>query len=230
MCALILKSSQCPHGRLTCCSCCLQGGGVYVSSGTVTITSSSITGNTASVDVRAYVQNFPSPRWETHNCLLFAGRRYLFLFRHGHDNVFLDLREYSLLCARSRSKLPIAPMGNSRFARCLQGGAGVAVFGDTVTISSCTISGNAADYVRAHPQKFPMPLWEISDALALTLAWQLWPKLRSTTVCTCRRDLESSHRPDGILTCFAFVLSGRRCFHPWHVPWWHGDLVIMHHH
>jgi hypothetical protein len=53
-------------------------------------------------------------------------------------------------------KFPIAPMGNSRFARCLQGG-GVAVFGGTVTISSCTISGNTADYVHTHPQKFPMP-------------------------------------------------------------------------
>jgi len=42
---------------------CLQGGGIYVSYGTVTITSSSITGNTASGTVRARVQNFPSPRW-----------------------------------------------------------------------------------------------------------------------------------------------------------------------
>ena len=44
-------------------ACCLQGGGVYVSSGTFTITSSSIYGNTASY-VRAHVQSFPSPRWE----------------------------------------------------------------------------------------------------------------------------------------------------------------------
>ena len=139
-------------------ACCLQGGGVYVSSGTVTITSSSITGNTASGDVRAYVQNFPSPRWdltnvlrlcfqgggvyinsgtvtissctisgntaadivrahiqklssppwETHKCLLFAGRRCLCLFWHGHDNVFLDLREYSWLCARPHvQKFPL---------------------------------------------------------------------------------------------------------------------------
>jgi len=29
-----------------------------------------------------------------------------------------------------------------------------------VTISSCTISGNAAGYVRAHLQKFPSPPWE----------------------------------------------------------------------
>ena len=56
-------------------------------------------------------------------------------------------------------KLPIAQMGSTRFARCLQGG-GVAVFGGTVTISSCTISGNTASAVRAHPQKFPIPPWE----------------------------------------------------------------------
>ena len=43
----------------------LQGGGVWVFySGTVTMTSCSITGNTASGAVRAHVQNFPSPRWE----------------------------------------------------------------------------------------------------------------------------------------------------------------------
>ena len=47
-------------------------------------------------------------------CLLFAGRRCLRRFRHGHDNVLLDLREYSLLCACSCSKVPITPMGKSR--------------------------------------------------------------------------------------------------------------------
>ncbi len=57
----------------------LQGGGVYVSSGTVTITSSSIYGNTASYVVRAHVQKFPSTRWETQLTILlmFAGRRCL---------------------------------------------------------------------------------------------------------------------------------------------------------
>ena len=56
-----LQTSHRPHGRLMFCSF-LQGGGVYVFSGTVTMTSCSITGNIASV--RAHVQNFPSPRWE----------------------------------------------------------------------------------------------------------------------------------------------------------------------
>jgi hypothetical protein len=44
---------------------CLQGGGVYVFCGTVTITYSSIYGNHVDY-VRAHVQELPSPRWE--NC------------------------------------------------------------------------------------------------------------------------------------------------------------------
>jgi hypothetical protein len=55
----MLKSSHGPHARLTI-ACCLQGGGVYVDSGTVTMTSSSIHGNTAGY-VRAHVQKFPLP-------------------------------------------------------------------------------------------------------------------------------------------------------------------------
>ena len=35
-------------------------------------------------------------------------------------------------------------MGDSPFARCLQGGGGVFVNGGSVTIDSCTISGNTA--------------------------------------------------------------------------------------
>jgi hypothetical protein len=99
--------------------------------------------------------------WETDICVLLAGWRCLCLFRHGHDNVFLDLREYSWRCARSRSKFPIAPMGNSCFAHCLQGG-GVHVSSNTraVTITSSSIYGNTAQYVRAHVQKFPSPRWE----------------------------------------------------------------------
>jgi len=48
-------------------------------------------------------------------------------------------------------------MGDSSFARCLQGG-GVNVQGGTVAISSCAISGNtAATNVRALIQEFPSP-------------------------------------------------------------------------
>ena len=57
-------------------------------------------------------------------------------------------------------RLPIAPMGDSRFACCLQGGGGVYVQGGNVTLSSCTIRGNLAGSVRAHVQKFPWPRWE----------------------------------------------------------------------
>ena len=35
-----------------------------------------------------------------------------------------------------------------------------------------------------------------------------------------------SHRPDGILTCVALVLAGRRCVHQQR----HGELLIVHHH
>ncbi len=56
-----LKTSQCPHGRLTICVLFLQGGGVYVSSGMVTITSSSITGNTAAGYVRALCKTSNRP-------------------------------------------------------------------------------------------------------------------------------------------------------------------------
>ena len=67
-------------------------------------------------------QNFPSPRWETHILLvLFAGRRCLCLFRHRHNDVLLDHRQHSFLCACSSSKLPIAPIGFSHVLRAITG-------------------------------------------------------------------------------------------------------------
>ena len=42
------------------CALCLQGGGVYVQSGSVSFSSCTITGNTA-YNVRAHAQYFPSP-------------------------------------------------------------------------------------------------------------------------------------------------------------------------
>ncbi|KOO31403.1 hypothetical protein Ctob_015846 [Chrysochromulina tobinii] len=89
----------------------------------------------------------------------FNWRRCRCRFCHSHDNVFLDLRESSFLCACSCSKVPIAPMGDSRFACCLQGG-GVYVGSGTVTITSSSIYGNTAYAVRAHVQSFPSPQWE----------------------------------------------------------------------
>ena len=104
-------------------------------------------------------QKFPLPPWETHLCSLFAGRWCRSLWRLSVNRELPDLLQHSCRCACSRSKFPIAPMGDSRFARCLQGG-GVDVGGGTVTISSCTISGNTAGNVRAHAQNFPSPPWE----------------------------------------------------------------------
>ena len=96
-------------------------------------------------------------------CSLFAGRRCLCRGRHRHsvNRELPDLLQHSRLCARSSSKVPIAPIGDSnpRFACCLQGG-GVYVSSGTVTITSSSITGNTAYYVCAHVLKFPSPQWE----------------------------------------------------------------------
>ena len=61
-------------------------------------------------------------------------------------------------------------MGDSRFARCLQGG-GVYIEYGTVAISSCTISGNTAEHVRAHVlNSSHCPDGKIADVLAPTHA------------------------------------------------------------
>ena len=79
---------------------CLQDGGVYIWSGTVTFSSCTITGNTASV--RAHVRKFPSPRWE-------------FLLTcpiDSHLSIWIDIRFYQGNVRASHAcKLPIAPMG-----------------------------------------------------------------------------------------------------------------------
>jgi hypothetical protein len=194
MCMLTLKSSHRPIGDSRF-AFCLQGGGVYVRGGTVTISSCAITGNTAII-VRAHAQNFSSPRWEscrracprltlallqtlrsttagaccrdlenfasphweTHVLLVFCRAAVSLLSHqaqcpsHRAPSVGTQLQ----MCASSCSKLPIAPMGDSHVACCLQGG-GVFVRGRfctadkncTVAISSCDISGNN---VRTHAQ------------------------------------------------------------------------------
>ena len=71
--------------------------------------------------------------------------------------------------APETSKVPIAPMGDSHFARCLQGG-GVYIYISMVSFSSCTITGNTATYVRAHAQKFPSPRWETHNLLLVCRA------------------------------------------------------------
>ena len=107
---------------------------------------------------RRDLENFPMPPWETHNCLLFAGRRCLCLFWHSGHLIVHHQWEHSWLCARSSSKVPNAPMGDSRFARCLQGG-GVAVYtGGSVSIVNTQIYSNTAlGTVCARVRNFPSP-------------------------------------------------------------------------
>ena len=140
MCVLMFKSSHHPDVKvadvlaltLACTARCLQGGGVYVSnSGTVTITSSSIHGNTAFNYVRAHVQKIPLSRWEITSRSLFAG--------------------------------------DSRFARCLQGG-GVQFSGGTVSIVNSQIYSNTANSVRADFEIPHRPDVKVADVLALTHA------------------------------------------------------------
>jgi hypothetical protein len=54
-------------------------------------------------------------------------------------------------------------MGDSRFARCLQGG-GVYVNGGTVSIVNSQIYSNTAPYVRADNRNFPALIIEITCA------------------------------------------------------------------
>jgi hypothetical protein len=115
---------------------------------------------------------------------------------HGAPSVGTQLTECALMLQISHH-----PMGNSRSARCLQGG-GVHVAGGTVAISSCTINGNTAGYganggVRTHVKISHRPVGKLLTCFPrLTLA-QLRPTLWSTTECKCRRDLKFSHRPHG---------------------------------
>jgi hypothetical protein len=199
----------------------LQGGGVYVTSGTVTITSSSIASNTASGDVRAFAfksSHRPDGKiadtlTSTHACTTAADalvkyRMYvpqrpsmfpiapmgrwltcpnrLSSIRdmyvpatpaklHRPDGKVADVLAPTHVCTTAAdapvnytsrlyvpqrpSMFPIAPMGDSRFARCLQGG-GVYVNGGSVSVVNSQIYSNTALFVRTHLQKFPSPRWE----------------------------------------------------------------------
>ena len=155
---LTLKSAHRPDGKMpcpngishVCARLCLQGGGVAVSGGTVSFSSCSITGNTATI-VRAHAQSSHRPDGNiadalapTHACTT--------------ANALVNYRMYVL---QRPCKVPIAPMGFSHVLRVCSHGGGVAVWGGTVTFSSCTITGNTASgAVRAHAQNFPSPRWE----------------------------------------------------------------------
>ena len=94
-------------------------------------------------------------------------------------------------------------MGDSHFARCLQGG-GVWVQGGSVTFDSCTITDNFAPSVRAHACKLP-----------IARMGKLLTRLPRLTLAQL------------FFTCFALVLAGRRrCLG----LEWISELLIVHDH
>ena len=119
----------------------------------------------ASVNYRMQVpqilENFSSPHGRLTFCSLLAGRWCRCRVWLISDHLIVHHQwEHSWPCARSSSKVPNNPMGDSRFARCLQGG-GVAVRGGTVLIVNSQVYSNQATSVRAHAQEFPFaPQWE----------------------------------------------------------------------
>jgi hypothetical protein len=130
---------------------CLQGGGVYIAygSGTVTISSSTISSNTAGSVRQALPANPHRPDGKvadvlapTHACTT--------------ANASVNYRR----CVQQRLKTSHRPDGIFTYSYvsrlCLQGG-GVYLNGGTVSLSSCTITGNTAILVRAHAQNFPSP-------------------------------------------------------------------------
>ncbi len=92
---------------------------------------------------------------------------------------------------------PIAPMGDSRVARCLQGG-GVYVSSGTVTITSSSIYGNTAYFVRDQVQKFPSPRWEFLLTCPYQLSsFNLDQSLVLPGICTCQPHLQNPIAPMG---------------------------------
>jgi hypothetical protein len=137
-------------------SCCLQGGGVYVGSGTVTITSSSIYGNTAPY-VRAHVQKFPShPDVKVADVLALTLACTARCLQGG--GVYVNSGTVTITSSSIH--------GNTA----LQGG-GVSVnsYG-TVSIVNSQIYSNTADYVHADVRNSPSPDVKVADVLALTHA------------------------------------------------------------
>ncbi len=181
-----------------------EGGGVFVSGGTVAISSSTISGNTArhcrvvrdcsvfdgggvavqggsvTIDSCTISGNEASDGGGVH---ISGGTVTLssctIIGNTGHwsgGGVFVSSGTVTI----TSSSIYGNPAGG--------GGGGVRIDGGTVTFSSCTITGNRAGQVRAHARKIPWPRWDFH------------------MFCTC-------------------VLAGRRCPR----SEWHGDHLIVHH-
>ena len=119
---LVCKTSHRPHGKLTFARC-LQGGGVYVTHwGPVTLSSSTISGNTA-YSVRAHLHKSShrpdgkdadtADTLRLDSCLLFAGWRCLCQFRHSLNHQLPSVFQSSHQCACSCSRVPIAPLAST---------------------------------------------------------------------------------------------------------------------
>ena len=153
---------------------------------------------------------------------MLAGRRCHCRGWHSDHLIVHHQWEYSWLCARSSSKVPNAPMGNSRFARCLQGGEVRA----TETLKSshrpeerltfCSLFAGRrclrrrwlSDHLIVHHQwelswqcacscsKVPIGLcWDVLLTRLLRLSLAKLRMLRSTTGCTCRSDFQKFPLP-----------------------------------
>ena len=122
------------------------------------------------------------------------------------------------------------------------------------SILACTFAAdppvNYRGYVLQRPETAPSPqssqrpdgIFHISCACACRAAVfastvARWPSHHAPSPATqlllCVLTLKISHRPDGkmpcpngIFTCFALVLAGRRCL----CREWHGKLRVVHHH
>ena len=148
--SMFRNMKQRPAGIFTWVSrLCLQGGGVFVQGGTVTLSSCTISGNTA-YSVRAYLQNFPSPSWETHVLLV--------------------------VC-----RVAVSPSGVALWPYRRAPSVGILLPMCALTLES------------SHRPDRKV----IADVLAPTHACTTANASRSTTVCTCHRDLAISHRPHG---------------------------------
>ena len=97
-------------------------------------------------------------------------------------------------------------------------------------ILACTTANASVNYRRCvpkRPSKVPIaPMGIPADLPNRLSSFNSDRYLVLSGKCTCLSRLQTSHRPDGIFTCFALVFAGRRCL----CPEWLGDLLIMHHH
>ena len=96
---------------------------------------------------------------------------------------------------------------------------------------ACTTAADAlvnySLYVPQRPSKVPIaPMGKVLTCACLDSRLQNCERFGQLQYVRAAETFESSHRPDGIFTCFALVLAGRRCL----CPEWLGELLIVHHH